>query len=83
LDVVPNWLLGRTPPSTPPYGVAGARDTPRIPHTLATGGDVVGSIPVGVGNDPAPPADEKPLLDTVSLVDVAALGAHLRGCVSC
>jgi hypothetical protein len=38
----------------------------------------VGSIPVGVGNDPAPPADEKPLVDTVSLVDVAALGARLR-----
>ncbi|GGN93986.1 hypothetical protein GCM10011579_093040 [Streptomyces albiflavescens] len=38
----------------------------------------MGSIPVSVGNDPASPADEKPLVDTVAFVDVAALGACLR-----
>ncbi|MBE1612621.1 hypothetical protein HEB94_009469 [Actinopolymorpha pittospori] len=32
-----------------------------------------------MGNDPAVPADEKPLVDTVAFVDVAALRALLGG----
>jgi len=42
-------------------------------------GDVVGGIPVSVGNDPALPADEQGLVDPVVLVDVMALGAFLAG----
>lgn len=39
----------------------------------------MGSIPVGVGNDPALPADEEGLVDPVLLLDVMALGAFLAG----